>query len=146
MIGRSYHVWKQAAAIPYRVWKGNLEIALVTSSSGKRWVLPKGCIDPGERACEAAARETHEEAGLRGKIERRPVGRYRYDKWGGECEVEVFLMRVSEVLDRWPEIGLREREWFTLKEAIAEMRERDLRRIVRDAPYRSRGATKPSKT
>ena len=146
MIGRSDHVWKQAAAIPYRVRKGNLEIALVTSSSGKRWVLPKGCIDPGERACEAAARETHEEAGLVGKIQRRPVGRYRYGKWGGECEVEVFLMRVSEVLDRWPEVGLRERAWFTLKEAVAEIREKDLGRIVRDAPYRSRGATKPSKT
>jgi 8-oxo-dGTP pyrophosphatase MutT (NUDIX family) len=146
MIGPGDSVWKQAAAIPYRVRKGRLEIALVTSSSGKRWVLPKGCIDPGERAWEAAARETEEEAGLRGKIERLPVGRYDYGKWGATCEVEVFLMRVSEVLDRWPEVGLRDRDWFTLKEAVAEIREADLRRILRDAPYRSRGATKPSKT
>ncbi len=146
MIGRPDHTWKQAAAIPYRVRKGTLEVALVTSSSGKRWVLPKGCIDPGERAWEAAERETEEEAGLRGKVERRPVGRYTYEKLGATCEVEVFLMRVSEVLDRWPEVGLRDRDWFTLKEAMAEVREPDLRRILRDAPYRSRGATKPSKT
>jgi len=146
MIGRSHHVWKQAAAIPYRIHKGRLEIALVTSSSGKRWVLPKGCIDPGERAFEAALRETLEEAGMRGKIERRPVGRYHYEKWGGECEVDVFLLRVTDSLKRWPEAGLRERLWFALKDALDELRERDLRRIVRDAPYRSRGATKPSKT
>lgn len=146
MIGQADYVWKQAATIAYRVRKGKLEIALVTSSGGKRWVLPKGCIDPGERACEAAARETLEEAGLRGKVERRPVGTYSYEKWGGTCEVEVFLMRVSEVLDRWPEFGLREREWFSIKEAVTQFRESDLRRLVRDAPYRGRGATKPSKT
>ena len=86
MIGRPDHTWKQAAAIPYRVRKGTLEVALVTSSSGKRWVLPKGCIDPGERAWEAAERETEEEAGLRGKV-----------RWASSRAAWVSALSLSEV-------------------------------------------------
>ena len=57
-------VYQQAAVIPYRIRKERVEVALVTSSRGKRWILPKGWVDDGERPRDAAIREAEEEAGL----------------------------------------------------------------------------------
>jgi len=68
-------VYWQAAVIPYRVHEERVEIALVTSQSGKRWVMPKGSLDDGEDAMDAAVRETEEEAGLIGELVEQPIGR-----------------------------------------------------------------------
>jgi len=61
------------------------------------WALPKGLIDPGERALETALREIEEETGARG----RPVGklgdvRYVYTRRG-----ERVFKVVSFFLVRW---------------------------------------------
>src|SRR3954468_13407728 len=90
---------RQAAAIPVR----NGKLCLVTSSNGKRWVIPKGVIDPGQTAGETALQESWEEAGLVGVLEREPVGSYVYEKWERQCHVVVFVLRVTEVVDNWPE-------------------------------------------
>ena len=42
----------------------------ITSRNGKRWVIPKGWIDPGQTAGETALQEAWEEAGLTGALER----------------------------------------------------------------------------
>ena len=65
---RMARVRRQAAVIPYRIRKARLEVALVTTSKGNGWIVPKGCIDEGERARDAAIREAEEEAGLRGVV------------------------------------------------------------------------------
>ena len=39
---------RQAAAIPVK----DGQVCLVTSRSGKRWVIPKGCLEPGKTAGE----------------------------------------------------------------------------------------------
>ena len=44
------------------------EMLLVRSRDGRHWVLPKGHIDPGESAEQAAVREIREEAGVEGEI------------------------------------------------------------------------------
>src|SRR5205809_18681 len=64
-------VHRQAAVIPYRIRKARIEVALVTTSKGNGWIVPKGSIDDGERARDAAIREAEEEAGLRGVVARR---------------------------------------------------------------------------
>src|SRR5262249_26119697 len=53
---------RQAAAIPIK----DGMVCLITSSNGKRWVIPKGLIDPGHTAGESALLESWEEAGLVG--------------------------------------------------------------------------------
>ena len=58
---------RQAAVIPFRIRDERVEIAIVTTLSGKRWVVPKGSLDEGEQSRDAAIRETEEEAGLIGK-------------------------------------------------------------------------------
>ena len=41
-------VHRKAAVIPYRIRKERVEVALVTTSSGKGWIVPKGSVDEGE--------------------------------------------------------------------------------------------------
>src|SRR5262245_42443065 len=96
-------VQPQAAAIPLLDGK----VCLVLSSNGRRWVLPKGWIDEGQSAGETALQEAWEEAGLLGRLSRKPVGAYRYDKAGRPCHVIVFQLDVTEVAAVWPESGWR---------------------------------------
>ena len=60
---------RQAAALPIKAGK----ICLITSSNGKRWIIPKGLIEPGQTAAENALQEAWEEAGLVGSLQREPV-------------------------------------------------------------------------
>jgi phosphohistidine phosphatase len=112
---------RQAAVIPYRVQGEQLEIALVRTSSGKGWIVPKGSLDNGEGSCDAAARETEEEAGLVGELTRNPIGQYRYSKQNESYEVDVYAMRVTGVLDSWQEAGHRSRRWMAAKEALERL-------------------------
>ena len=81
----------------------------MTTSTGKGWIVPKGSIDDGERPREAAIREAEEEAGLLGVVPVRPLGRYRHANSNGLYEVDVYLMRVTSVLEHWLEDRLRRR-------------------------------------
>ena len=133
--------WGAIRALGHRMVDGELRLALITSASGRRWVIPKGVIDPGETAAGSAAREALEEAGLLGTLSDEPIGSYTYDKWGGTCRVEVFLMRVDEALDSWPESDIRTREWVSVTTAARRVREVDLKRLIKSVPDLLRGGT-----
>lgn len=49
--------------------------------------------------------EAWEEAGVEGEVEQGKLGRYHYEKWGAQCDVTVYAMRVvREVPEReWEE-------------------------------------------
>src|SRR5882724_5773382 len=100
---------RQAAALPMKGGKA----CIITSSNGKRWVIPKGLIEPGQTAGEAALQEAWEEAGLVGVLEPDPIGSYLYEKWCGACHVIVYRMKVTEVTASWPEDDLRQRVWLS---------------------------------
>jgi 8-oxo-dGTP pyrophosphatase MutT (NUDIX family) len=117
----------QAAALPVHEGK----ICLVTSRNGSRWVIPKGCLEPGKSEAEIAAQEAWEEAGLSGQLGKTPVGTYGYRKWGDELTVVVFLLHVSEIAADWPERDTRQRVWLEPAKAIERLAEADLRIIVR---------------
>jgi 8-oxo-dGTP pyrophosphatase MutT (NUDIX family) len=123
-------VHRQAAVIPYRIRKRRLEVALVTTSRGKGWIVPKGSVDAGEAPRDAAIREAEEEAGLLGVVARKPLGRYVHVNGHGPCRVDVYSMRVTEVLDSWLEDDLRRRRWMHIHDAAACVRE-ELRKFVR---------------
>jgi 8-oxo-dGTP pyrophosphatase MutT (NUDIX family) len=112
-------LYRQAAVIPFRIRDERVEIALITTLSGKRWVIPKGSLDEGEQSRDAAIRETKEEAGLIGDVERRPLGHYRFRRSNERYVVEVYLMRVTTVLDYWLEARVRRRRWIAIDEAAA---------------------------
>ena len=102
----------------------------MTSSQGTHWVVPKGNLEPGESARVCAQREAHEEAGLLGDVERRPLGSYRYTKRGSRLQVDVFGLQVTEQLSRWAERSLRRRKWVELEAAIERVREPGLKHLL----------------
>ena len=120
---------RQAAAIPVR----DGQVCLVTSSSGKRWVVPKGCMELGKTAGEVALQEAWEEAGLVGVLQPDPVGSYVYEKYGNEYLVIVFVLQVTEAAADWPERALRQRTWLTPAEALERIDDRGLRSLIRAA-------------
>ncbi|MGE3841154.1 MAG: NUDIX hydrolase [Vicinamibacterales bacterium] len=123
---------RQAAVIPFRVRNQRVEVVLVTTPGGKRWVFPKGSLDEGEQSSDAAVRETEEEAGLLGELEHRPLGRYQFIRARQVYEVDVYLMQVTVELDSWMESKLRRRRWLPAEDAAAIVRS-DLQPFVHKA-------------
>ena len=130
---RPDYYYNQSAVIPYRQTGQELEIFLITSRKKVRWIIPKGVIDPGYLPPDSAAKEAMEEAGIQGTIYETPIGIYKYEKWGGVCTVQVFIMEVDTVLEVWEE-SFRDREWLPLAEAASRLREDELKDIVRSLP------------
>ena len=94
---------RQAAVIPYRIRKERVEVALVTRSAARGWIVPKGSVDQGEQPREAAIREAEEEAGLlrccRAEAGRPLPSCPATAAAGWTC----ILMRVTNVRERWLE-------------------------------------------
>jgi len=124
-------IFPQSAAVPFRMQNGRMQILLITSRSGKHWIVPKGIIEEWQSPEEAAMEEAFEEAGVKGTLMGDSIGKYEYRKWGGICRVGVFLMRVDEIYDEWPEAGLRERKWGGADKALDLIDNPDLREVVR---------------
>jgi phosphohistidine phosphatase len=140
-------VCRQAAVIPYRIREERVEIALVTSHGGRRWVVPKGSLDNGEEATDAAIRETEEEAGLIGELVEQSIGRYRYTKHNDRYHVDVFVMRVTAVLDSWVEAEHRDRRFMSVEDALTRLHP-DWHSFVHEANHlvRSQGSQSFSST
>jgi hypothetical protein len=83
----------------------------------------------------AAEQEAFEEAGVRGRIERRSIGSFcSCKKQGGAAipkEVDVFPLEVTEELDSWPAMEQRERRWLPISEAIDAVGEPELKAFIR---------------
>jgi 8-oxo-dGTP pyrophosphatase MutT (NUDIX family) len=118
---------QQAAAIPLR----NGRVCLVTSRGGKRWVIPKGCLEPGKTAGQIALQEAWEEAGLLGVLQRQPIGSYMYEKLGNTYHVTVFLMDVTDSKSEWPESLERQRIWLLPVSALNRVDYIGLRKLLR---------------
>ena len=122
--------FSQSAILPYR-WRNNqLEILLITNHTGKHYVIPKGVIEPTMTAAASAAKEAFEEAGILGIPATKPFGEYNYKKWGGRCRVQVYPMKVREVLEQWPERKERDRKWVSAEEAITLLKHKKLRPLI----------------
>ena len=130
---------RQTAAVIFRGSGDARELLLVTSRDTGRWIVPKGWIEEGENGIEAALRETWEEAGVVGEaISDDPVGRFRYlkEKDKGRdtvCDVDVYLFRLVEELEQWPEKNQRRRKWFPVATAIGLVAEEGLKDVIREA-------------
>jgi 8-oxo-dGTP pyrophosphatase MutT (NUDIX family) len=111
----------------------NNRICLVTSSSGKRWVIPKGHQKPGDGTRKTAKIEAWEEAGIIGILHDEPVGTYVYEKAGRKFAVTVHVMQVWKVLDRWPERNKRKRRWLSIREARRRIEHPKLRKLISQA-------------
>ncbi len=127
----------QYGALCYRqAPDGNgVEVLLITSRETARWVIPKGWPMKKKKPHEAAEIEALEEAGIRGRAERKPVGRYTYLKWldNGDvapCTVEVFQVEVTALATNFKERGQRELVWVSPDEAARRVREVELKSLI----------------
>jgi 8-oxo-dGTP pyrophosphatase MutT (NUDIX family) len=121
-------VLRQAGVIPFRHGAGGLEVLLITSRDTGRWVIPKGGIEKGFTAAQAAEREAYEEAGVRGDISAVPLGAFTYSKRlrneaFSPANVEVYAMRVEKELRKWPERAERRLKWMPVTEAVCLVEE-----------------------
>ena len=128
---------RQAAALPYRRQQGKLEILLITSRETRRWIIPKGKIDPGMSRRQAAAQEALEEAGVIGEIADKSLGSFVYAKRRATgviemIETDVFALAVAAEMGEWQESHQRERRWFLPAVAASSVDETDLAALIRD--------------
>lgn len=83
-----------AGGVALRDDDGELKVAIVLMLPELRWQLPKGVIDPGETAEEAALREVREEAGIDCELVA-PIRRIEYwfntDRDGEAIRVHKFV-------------------------------------------------------
>ena len=127
---------KQVAALPVRVnAKGKLEVLLVTTRQSRRWVIPKGWRSTRLSDADAAAREAQEEAGVTGKLLKKPVGSYSYFKREDDgfrpVKVTVYLLKVQEQQKRWKEVDERKRRWLSISRAAELVQEPALATVIK---------------
>lgn len=126
---------KQYGALCWRLHRGKVEVLLITSRDTGRWVIPKGWPMAARSPAEAAQQEAWEEAGVRGEIAQTALGQFNYvklltPKRSCECAVEVFALRVSELVDKFPERKERRRKWFAAEKAARKVNEPQLRQVL----------------
>jgi 8-oxo-dGTP pyrophosphatase MutT (NUDIX family) len=122
---------KQSGAIVVRLDGDEPRVLLVTAKRNpKRWIFPKGHIEKGETAEEAALREAREEAGVIGKSIG-PAGTLEYHFLGAGFRVEYFLASLKREAGP-PEKG-RSREWCSFEEAMERLRFKNTKKLLRKA-------------
>jgi 8-oxo-dGTP pyrophosphatase MutT (NUDIX family) len=130
----------QYAALPYRrKGKSQTEVLLVTSRETGRWIIPKGWPLKGKSPHKSAAREARDEAGVVGRIDRRSIGSFVYQKRlkGGKvvvCEVQVFVLKVKRQEISWLEKGERKLKWLPRSKAAKTVGDSVLGTIIRALP------------
>lgn len=127
----------QTGALCYRIVKDRPEILLVTSRDTGRWIVPKGWPVRGKSLAQAARTEAWEEAGVEGRVFEHVLGMYGYLKKveGGSplhCIVSLYPVKVSRLVDDFPEAGQRKRKWFSQRKAADRVNEADLSTILRN--------------
>lgn len=118
----------QAGAMPFLFKNGILHIVLVTSSSGTRWIVPKGGLEAHLTRQEAALMEAAEEAGAIGTIEQGIQTRCRM---ADQRELDLYALRVSTLLPNWPERPVRRRVVLPIYRALLRVRDPGLAEAIR---------------
>ena len=123
-------IYPQSAVIPFQINNNKIRVLLITSIKTKKWIFPKGIVEDHLTPQQSALQEALEEAGIEGEILDFSLGVYAYEKWGGICEVTVFPMHVTKILDYWPEAEVRQRKWVSIEKAKKLLSKDDLIKLL----------------
>ncbi len=135
---RSSPTDKQYAALCFRLvpgWEEPVQVLLITSRNSGRWIIPKGWGFAKKKPHEVVQREAWHEAGVRGRVRKKPCGYYTYKKKLSEEEsvltvVQVHLLNVLELDSEFPQKDERELRWFSPGAAAAVVHEPDLKCLI----------------
>lgn len=114
--------------------KQNVEILLIQDAKN-RWTIPKGHIEEGESAKDAAKREIQEETGLQEMEVMNFLGkihfRYRRQQSLVLMTTEIFLVRATGNSDTLqPEEWMSGIKWFPVKEALDKIEYEDIGKLM----------------
>jgi 8-oxo-dGTP pyrophosphatase MutT (NUDIX family) len=124
----------EGGAIATRVHEGRPQVMLVRANTPKReWVLPKGHLEAGETAADAAVRELLEEAGIDGELVEF-VDVLEFTGRRGPLRVQYFLIRARSVRSHGE--PHREPTWFDFDQAMNVVIYDDARRLLAKAKDR----------
>lgn len=112
----------QVAALCYRIGPNGLEVLLITSRKGKKWILPKGNLISDLTYAQSAQQEAYEEAGVRGDVSEECIGMVETTKnlgngFQSQIDLYVYALSVTLMEEDFPEKGQRKIEWLPLKQA-----------------------------
>ena len=121
-------VVRQAGAIVVRFDDDEPRLLLVTARRNpKTWIFPKGTIEDGETAAQAAVREAREEAGVVGRAIG-SVATLEVDLGDESIDVEYFLVTLEK--DKGESDEGRKRRWCTREEALDRLEVDQTRALV----------------
>lgn len=124
-----------AGGIIYRLGKDDTVEILLIQDAKNRWTIPKGHIEEGETAKQAAEREVGEETGLQkmailgwlGKIH----FRYRRQQSLVLMTTEIFLIRAEgDTDDIKPEEWMNGIKWFAANDALDKIEYEDISKLI----------------
>lgn len=118
----------QVGIFPYLFKDRKLHVLLVTSSSGNRWILPKGRQEPDMTPHEVAIMEAAEEAGALGSL--RHDVRIRCQMNDGRF-LQLYAMKISKLLGSWPEENFRLRRLLPITDALEMIEDASIVRAMR---------------
>lgn len=135
LFGKAFGQQYGALCFRYKEDGSEIEVLVITSRESRRWIIPKGWPMKGKKPYEAAAIEAWEEAGVRGKAKKKPVGHYTYLKELDDgnvtpCIVDMFQIEVKEIRTDFKERGQRVFDWVSPSEAARRVREIELKSLL----------------
>jgi len=120
--------------------EGAIEVAIISVGPQRRWQLPKGLVDPGEKPEQTAVREAREEAGVDTKVTahietieywfaglERGI-RVRFHKY-----VHFYLLEYVSGDTRDHDAEVNEARWVPIDEAVGQLAFEGERRVVERA-------------
>lgn len=128
---------RAAGAVLWRAAPGGVQVAVIHRPRKGDWSFPKGKLEPGESARDAAVREVREETGLTPRLDRRLPPRWylkgrrlkRVDYWSATADAQAF--RPNDEADTL--------EWLPLPVARTRLTHRRDRRLLDAFARRVRG-------
>ena len=121
----------QAGGIVVRKSGNRLSVLLVRAKSDPSiWIFPKGHIERGETASEAALRETEEEAGITGEL-LGPVGEpVEFHNGRYLVRAQYYAIRPRS---ESPKTDGRAKKWFAFDDALEAVHFDEDRQLLREA-------------
>jgi 8-oxo-dGTP pyrophosphatase MutT (NUDIX family) len=124
---------------------------LLIRDSYENWGFPKGHLEAGEPAADAARREVEEETGLTGLVAHAPLGvidwyfRFRGRTIHKFCHFFLFESPAGEPVPQTDE-GITACVWHPQEEALRTISYANARDVLREAAARTEASARPSST
>jgi 8-oxo-dGTP pyrophosphatase MutT (NUDIX family) len=122
---------REIGALPYRIRKNGIELILVTTRDGKRWILPKGQPEKRMSHPDVAKMEAYEEAGVLGAIDKDKHAEVVLSRGVKRTRLRIYPLRSKKVLKEYPESDRRKRIIVQPDDALKMISDKSLRKCVK---------------